>query len=45
MLSSDFLVMTAKVSSTSAAEGTKIYSTMELDLKLSARFNYIYNSN
>ena len=42
MLSSDFVIMTASVSTETADESTKIYSTMGLDLKLSARFNYTF---
>ena len=42
MLSSDFVIMTASVSTETVDEGTKIYSTMGLDLKLSARFNYTF---
>jgi hypothetical protein len=42
MLSSDYVIMTASVSSESVNESTKIYSTMGLDLKLSARFNYTF---
>ncbi|GAB5538657.1 MAG: hypothetical protein Salg2KO_07600 [Salibacteraceae bacterium] len=43
MLGSDMVVLTAVVSS--PPEQTKIYSTMALDLSLSARFNYTYISN
>ncbi|MDA7744783.1 hypothetical protein N8911_01660, partial [bacterium] len=42
MLSSDYVIMTASVSTESVNESTKIYSTMGLDLKLSARFNYTF---
>ena len=45
MLSADQVVMTATVSTASTTQPTKIYSTMALDVQLSARFNYTYGSN
>jgi len=45
MLSADQVVMTATVSAASTTQPTKIYSTMALDVQLSARFNYTYGSN
>ncbi|MEZ4720456.1 MAG: hypothetical protein R2813_01100 [Flavobacteriales bacterium] len=42
VLSASHVIMKASVSTVSTSTPVKIYSTMDLDVKLSARFNYLY---